>query len=92
MPLIEKHRGKDGSLYAYVMHVTRYNRSDSLWRNHPDTFTCPMGADSVESSFYYYTLLGQTEYIIHYYSLDPYEGFSFPDKRAVLESIVFYNE
>lgn len=25
-------------------------------------------------------------------SLDPYEGFSFPDKRAVLESIVFYNE
>lgn len=89
MPLIEKYCDRKGFPYAYIMHVTRYNVSDSLWRNHPDTFICPTGADSVECSFYYHTMHGPTEYIIHYYSLESFEGFSFQEKRAVLESIDF---
>lgn len=89
MPLIEKHCDRNGHPYAYIMHITRYNLSDTLWRNHPDTFICPAAADSVECSFYYYMMHGQTEYIIHYYSLESFEEFSFSNKRAVLESIDF---
>lgn len=88
--LIEKHVDSKGHPYAYVMYITRYSDSDTLWRNHPNTFINPVDADSVECSFYYYTIFDGVEYFIHHYSLDSFEEFSFSKKRAVLESIEFH--
>lgn len=87
MPLVEKFIDKQGHPYAYIIHATRYDSSYSCWQNHPNTDICPIGADSVECDFYYYTVRGCVEYIIRNYSLVSFESFSFTEKRNVLEGI-----
>ena len=85
-PLTEEHTDPDGNPYTYVMLFSRYGGCDTLFHR-PDLRTFPVGTDSVECDLSYHTLHGKRLYSVQYYSLEPFETFSFAEKRAVLESI-----
>lgn len=91
LPLIFRGVDNKGNPYYYIMQFTRYNRSDTTWRNNPmiDDNTLPM--DSVEIDCFYYSIVDKKVVLLEIYMLESFYNFSFMNVLTLLQSIKVYS-